>query len=102
MVIALLSNGSVNKQQQGNYFLFGPRRAKALSIRKSVARQRSSKTIHPQQWETVFSAGFVKRNYLKNKRRYDSFLSSEFSVEDSHGNFIVCRVGVQLEHFIHV
>jgi hypothetical protein len=45
--------------------------------------------MHPQQRETVFSVESVQRSYLKNKRRYGSFLSSEFSVEDSHGKFVV-------------
>jgi hypothetical protein len=44
--------------------------------------------MHPQQWETVFSVGSVQRSYLKNKRRYDSVLSSAFSVEESHGKFV--------------
>jgi hypothetical protein len=43
--------------------------------------------MHPQQWEMVFSKGSVQRNYLKNERRYE--FSSEFSVEDSHGNIVV-------------
>jgi hypothetical protein len=43
--------------------------------------------MHPQQWETVFSVVSVQRSYLKNERRYE--FSSEFSVEDSHGKFVV-------------
>jgi hypothetical protein len=43
--------------------------------------------MHPQQWETVFSVRSVQRSYLKNERRYE--FSSEFSVEDSHGKFVV-------------
>jgi hypothetical protein len=66
-------------------FLCGTPRAKARRYRKSVARQRSGK--HPQKWETVFSVGSVQRSYLKNKRRYSSVLSSEFSVEGGHGKF---------------
>jgi hypothetical protein len=41
----------------------------------------------PQQWVTVFSVVSVLRSY-KNKRRYSSVLSSKFSVENSHGNFV--------------
>jgi hypothetical protein len=37
--------------------------------------------------ETVFSMGFLHRSYLKDERRYE--FSSEFSVEDSHGKFVV-------------
>jgi hypothetical protein len=37
--------------------------------------------------EAVFAVGSEQRSYLKNKRRYDSILSSEFSVGDSHENF---------------
>jgi hypothetical protein len=44
--------------------------------------------MDPQQWETVFSVESVQRSYLKSERRYDSDLSSEFSVEDSHGKFV--------------
>jgi hypothetical protein len=42
---------------------------------------------HPQQWEMVFSMGSIQRSYLKDKQHYE--FSSEFSVEDSHGRFIV-------------
>jgi hypothetical protein len=27
--------------------------------------------MHPQQWETVFSVGFVQRSYLKDEQRYE-------------------------------
>jgi hypothetical protein len=37
--------------------------------------------MHPQQWEAVFSVGSVQRSNLKNYRRYDSRLSSEFVLE---------------------
>jgi hypothetical protein len=47
--------------------------------------------INPQEWETVFSVGSVQRNYLKNKWRYCSVLTSEFSVEDSHGESSTCE-----------
>jgi hypothetical protein len=40
-----------------------------------------------QQCKTVFYVGSVERSYL-NKRHYGSVLSSEFSVEDSHGKFV--------------
>jgi hypothetical protein len=43
--------------------------------------------MHPQQWETVFSVGSVQRSYVKDERRYE--FSSDFSVKDSHGRFIV-------------
>jgi hypothetical protein len=43
--------------------------------------------MRPQQWETVFSMGSVQRSYLKDERHCE--FSSEFSVEDSHGRFIV-------------
>jgi hypothetical protein len=43
---------------------------------------------HVSKMEAVFSAGSLQRSYLKNKRRYSSVLSSEFSVEDSHGKFV--------------
>jgi hypothetical protein len=32
--------------------------------------------MHPQQWETAFSVVSMQRSYFKNKRRYDSVLSS--------------------------
>jgi hypothetical protein len=38
-----------------------------------------------QQWKAVFYVGSVQRIYLKNKQRYDSVLSFEFSVADSYG-----------------
>jgi hypothetical protein len=41
-----------------------------------------------EQWKTVFFVGSVQRNYVKNKRRYGSLLSSEFSVGDSHEMFV--------------
>jgi hypothetical protein len=37
--------------------------------------------------ETVFSVGSVHRSYLKNQWRYE--FSSEFSVEYSHGKFVM-------------
>jgi hypothetical protein len=43
--------------------------------------------MHPQQWEVVFSVGSMQRSYLKSERRYE--FSSEFSVEDSHGRFVI-------------
>jgi hypothetical protein len=43
--------------------------------------------MHPQQWETVFSVGSVQRSYLKDEWHYE--FSSEFSIEDSHGRFVV-------------
>jgi uncharacterized membrane protein len=36
---------------------------------------------HVSTTEAVFTAGSVQRSYLKNKCRYDSVLSSKFSVE---------------------
>jgi hypothetical protein len=64
--------------------LYAP--SKARRYRKSVVRQRSGK--HASRIiGTVFSVGSVQRSYLKNKRRYDSVLSSEFAAEDSHGKF---------------
>jgi hypothetical protein len=44
-------------------------------------------TMHPQQWEMVFSMGSMQRSYLKDEQHYE--LSSEFLVEDSHGKFVV-------------
>jgi hypothetical protein len=59
--------------------------------------------MHPQQWETVFFVESVQKSYLKNERRYDSVLSSEFSVEDNHGKFVdLWRLNVWLEDFINV
>jgi hypothetical protein len=57
-----------------------------------------------KQCKTVFSMGSVQRSYLKNKRRYDSFLSSEFSVGDSHWKFEedLWRLCVWLGDFMHV
>jgi hypothetical protein len=43
---------------------------------------------HVSTTEAVFSMGSVQRSYLKNKQRYDSVLSVEFSVGDSHGKFV--------------
>jgi hypothetical protein len=42
---------------------------------------------HVSTIEAVLHAA-VQRSYLKKKRLYDSVLSSEFSVEDSHGKFV--------------
>jgi hypothetical protein len=56
-----------------------------------------------QKWKTVFSVGSVQRSYFKKIRRCGSALSSESSVEDSHGNFVdLWRIKVWLEGFIHV
>jgi hypothetical protein len=43
--------------------------------------------MHAQQWETVFFVGSVQKGYLKEEGRYE--FSCEFSVEDSHGRFVV-------------
>jgi hypothetical protein len=42
-----------------------------------------------QKCETVFSVGSVKGVTLKTDGTTSSVLSSEFSVEDSHGRFVV-------------
>jgi hypothetical protein len=47
----------------------------------NVSPGNAAVNMHPQQWETVFSVGFVQRSYLKDERRYE--FSSEFSVEGS-------------------
>jgi hypothetical protein len=46
--------------------------------------------MHPQHWEMVFSVESVQMSYLKDERRYE--FSSEFSVEDTHGKFVVEEV----------
>jgi hypothetical protein len=43
---------------------------------------------HVSTIDAVFSVGPLQRNYLTNKRRYSSVLSSEFSVEDSQAKFV--------------
>jgi hypothetical protein len=43
--------------------------------------------MRPQQWETVFPVGSVQTSYLKDERLYDFI--SDFTVEDSHGRFVV-------------
>jgi hypothetical protein len=43
--------------------------------------------MHPQQWEMVFCVGSVQRSCLKEEWPYE--FSSEFSVEDNHGSFVV-------------
>jgi hypothetical protein len=43
--------------------------------------------MHPQKWEKVLSKGSVRMSYLKDERCYE--FSSEFSVEDIHGRFVV-------------
>jgi hypothetical protein len=43
--------------------------------------------MHPQQWETMFSVESMQRSYHINERRYE--FTSEFSVEDKHGKFVV-------------
>jgi hypothetical protein len=54
-----------------------------------------------QHWKTAFSVAFVQMNELKNKWRYGSVLSSEFSVGDSHGNFVdLWRLKVCFEDFM--
>jgi hypothetical protein len=46
----------------------------------------------------------VQRSLLKNKRRYSSFLSYEYSVEDNQGSFVVEDEKFRwwLEGFIHL
>jgi hypothetical protein len=47
--------------------------------------------------------GVRAKELFKNKRRYGSFLSSVFSVDDSHGKFVdLWRLNVWLEDFIYV
>jgi hypothetical protein len=50
---------------------------------ESLLPGKAAVNMHPQQWETVFSVGYVQRSYLTDERRCE--FSSEFSVEDSHG-----------------
>jgi hypothetical protein len=65
---------------------------------------------HVSTVEAMFSVWSVRRlyndSYRQNRFQFLSdsgrVLSSEFSVEDSHGKFVVRRLGVRLEDFIHM
>jgi hypothetical protein len=78
LISALPGNSSVNTNRGNN------RRETVFSMRsasgKSALPGNAAGNMHPQQLKTVFSVGFVQRSYLKNKRRYDSVLSSEKEV----------------------
>jgi hypothetical protein len=54
---------------------------------ESVLPGNAAVNMHPQQWEMVFYMGSMQRSYLKDERCYE--FSSEFSVEDSHGRFVI-------------
>jgi hypothetical protein len=85
MARALLSNNSVNKpQQQGNCVLSAVGAEKKHGDIGSLLPGKAAVNMHPQQLMTVFSVGSVQKSYFKNKRRYGSVLSSEFSVEDNY------------------
>jgi hypothetical protein len=43
--------------------------------------------MYPQQWGFMFSMGSMQRTYLKDERHCE--FNSEFSVEDSHGRFVI-------------
>jgi hypothetical protein len=60
---------------------------KSMEIIGSLLPGNAAVNMYPQQWETVFSVGSMQKSYLKNKRHYE--FSSEFSVEVSHGKFVV-------------
>jgi hypothetical protein len=86
LINALPRNSSVNTNRdnkQNGKCVFYAIRAGAVG---SLSPGNESVNMQ-QQWETVFSWGFVQRSYLKNKRRYE--YSFEFSVETSHGKFVV-------------
>jgi hypothetical protein len=68
-----------------NVFLCGEQKHGAIG---SLLPGNVTVNMHPQQYGTVFSVGSVQRNYLNDKRLYELVLSSKFSVEDSHGNFV--------------
>jgi hypothetical protein len=66
-------------------YLCGSRREKARSYRKSLARQRSC-NASTTMGDGVFSG--VRANEL-SQRRTALRVSSEFSVKDRHGKFVV-------------
>jgi hypothetical protein len=71
MARALLSNGSVSEPRQyGNCVFYAARAKQKDEDIGSLLPGNAAVNIHPQQWETVFSVGSVKRSYLKIKRRY--------------------------------
>jgi hypothetical protein len=77
---------SVAKQRLGKQISTIERLFSVGSATRPLLCSGSVKTF--QQWKTVFSTGSVQRSYLKNKRRYGSILSSEFSVGDSQEKFV--------------
>jgi hypothetical protein len=90
LINALPGNSSINtkrQQQKGNCVFCAVRAEQKHGAIESLLPGNAAVNMHPQQWETVFSVVFVQTSYLKNERRYE--FSSEFSVEDSHGKFVV-------------
>jgi hypothetical protein len=91
LINALPDNSSINMNRDNN------KRKNVFSMRSAPSKSHgdigsllpcnAAVNMHPQQWETVFSVGYVEMSYLKNERRYEFI--SEFSVEDSHGKLVV-------------
>jgi hypothetical protein len=67
MARVLLSNGSVNKQQQEkeNCVFYAVRSKQKHEDIGNMLPGSAAVNMHPQQWETVFSVGSVHRGYLK-------------------------------------
>jgi hypothetical protein len=80
-------NTNTGNNRKENVF-YAVRAEQKHSDMESLLPGNSAVNTHPQQLVTVFSVVSVQRSYLKNKGRYGSFLTSEFSVEDSHGKFV--------------
>jgi hypothetical protein len=73
------------QQYRCNYFLFGPRQVNARKNRVSIARQRSCKHASLTKEDIVFRG--VRAEELS--WRESALPVSQFSVGDSHGNFVV-------------
>jgi hypothetical protein len=90
LINALPGNNAVNtnkgNNRRGNCVFYAVLAEQNHGDIGSLLSVNAAVNMHIQQWETVFSVGSEQRSYLKNARRYE--FSSEFSVEDSHGNFV--------------
>jgi hypothetical protein len=90
LINALSGNSFVNTNTGDNRretVFCAVRTAQKHGATESVSSGNAAVNMHPQQWETVFSMGSVQMSYLKDEQRYE--FSFEFSVEDSHGRFVV-------------
>jgi hypothetical protein len=94
LINALPGNSFVNTNKGNNRTetVFSVRSAeKKHGAMGSLFPGNAAVNMHPQKWEMVFSVGTVQRSLniynLIDEQRYE--FSSEFSVEESHGRFVV-------------